>query len=714
MSVDEVREVLDFLAYNFRSTWDARATKLFKSLDPGAWARVRRNPVRLLNEGGDDLLKRVADDRGLRADIDEAAQGLRRYLDSPGSYDPDARALKLAAYFSPEFGVAEFLPTYSGGLGILAGDHLKAASDLGLPLVGVGLLYREGYFRQALDGSGWQKESYPRVDPSDQPLVPLTNADGSPLLVEVEMAGRPCAARIWKATVGRVDLLLFDCDVESNHPDERSVTDRLYGGDREHRLRQEIVLGIGGVRALRAVGLDPNVWHSNEGHAGFLGLERIRELVHQGVDFDEAAESVRPSTVFTTHTPLAVAIDEFDRDLMERYFTGFAAACAVPFDKLLSIGRPPKSERRDPGSPSFNMAVMGIRLAARVNGVSELHGDVSRDLFKTVWPDRKVEDVPIGHVTNGVHVATWLGPGIRELGDGVASPGWVEDAEASWSWVNETSDAQLWSARREGRARLVAFVRHLLRSQLEGRGESGGSLDWIDGVMDPDVLTIGFARRFAQYKRGTLMLSDPDRLRRLLLDDERPLQIVIAGKAHPLDDGGKEMIRTLFEFSLNEDVRDRMVFLEDYDIELGQILTQGVDVWLNNPRRPLEACGTSGMKAAMNGVINCSVLDGWWDEFFDERVGWTIGGRDVSDDLDRQDQTDAESMYQVLENEIVPLFYKRSTGELPTGWIEKMRTCIGELGGRVSAHRMLNDYLEALYEPAAADSQRINTRSGDA
>ncbi|HYN36591.1 MAG TPA: alpha-glucan family phosphorylase, partial [Actinomycetota bacterium] len=408
---------------------------------------------------------------------------------------------------------------------------------------------------------------------------------------------------------------------------------------------------------------------------------------------------------------LAVAIDEFDRDLMEKYFASFAGECGVSFDELLSLGRPSEPERR-PRSPTFNMAVMGIRLAAHVNGVSALHGEVSRDLFKTVWPERAVEDVPITHVTNGVHVATWLGRDVRRLGENAQPSGWVEDPNALWTWAADVPDEELWNARSEGRSRLVGSVRARLRSQLERRGRNSSDLAWTDEALDPDVLTLGFARRFAQYKRATLMLADEDRLRRLLLDQDRPVQIVIAGKSHPLDDGGKEMIRSLLGFSLNEDVRGRIVLLEDYDMELGRLLTHGADVWLNNPRRPLEACGTSGMKAVLNGVLNCSVLDGWWDECYNERVGWAIGGREVSDDLDAQDKLDAESLYGLLETEVVPLFYDRTPSGIPAGWVEKMRANLVELAGRISAHRMLNDYVEKLYEPAARESRKTHARMG--
>ena len=704
-SVIEARRALEALASNMRSTWDHETIELFGRIEPAVWREVRHNPIQFLDRMDDDALIALVDDDSMRAQLERAQSELSNYLENGGIYSARSQRVRAVAYFSPEFGVAEFLPTYSGGLGILAGDHLKAASDLGVPLVGVGLLYREGYFRQSLDKSGWQQESYPRVDPQTMPLRALLDDRGEPVTIEIDLAGKPCKTLVWVADVGRLQLLLLDYDVDSNAPEERAITDRLYGGDREHRLRQEIILGIGGVRAVRAAGIDPDVWHSNEGHAGFLGLERIRELVSSGVGFSSAIDQVRPSTVFTTHTPLAVAIDVFDQELMRRYFTDFAVECGVSFDELMSIGRPEESERKDPGAPTFNMAVMGIRLAAGVNGVSRLHGEVSRDLFKSVWPTLEVDRVPITYVTNGVHVATWLGPEMRALVSSTEPPGWAEDPRAGWGWLDQVVDGDLWKARCDARTRLIAVVRERLRNQLERRGESRNQLEWTQSVLDPNALTIGFARRFAPYKRATLMLADANRLEKLLLDAKRPVQILLAGKAHPIDDAGKEMIRSLLSFSSDERLRARLIFLEDYDMELGRALTQGVDVWLNNPRRPLEACGTSGMKAVLNGVLNCSVLDGWWDECYDDRVGWVIGDRTVSDDLDAQDAQDAEAAYATLENEVVPAFYRRASDGIPAEWIALMRGSIIHLGARVSAHRMLNDYVEQLYEPAAAGSR---------
>ncbi|MDQ3984927.1 MAG: alpha-glucan family phosphorylase [Actinomycetota bacterium] len=667
---------LGALAYNLRSTWDSRARALFEAIDPETWQGVAHNPVALLRKVDRDRLTELAEDEIFLGRLREAAADLEDY-----GRTPNDRLPRPIAYFSPEFGIASFLPTYSGGLGVLAGDHLKAASDLCVPLVGVGLLYRRGYFKQSLDATGYQKEDYPEVDTDLLPLELLRDDDGAPLEVLIDLAGAPCRLRIWRAPVGRVDLLLLDSDVEANEDGVRRVADRLYSGDIEHRLRQEIVLGVGGARALKAAGYEPGVWHSNEGHAGFLGLERIRQLVGIGVDFDEAMNSVRPRTIFTTHTPLPVAIDVFPSDLMERYFTGFAADCGVDFERVMSLGIAPGTD--DGG---FNMAVLGIRLSERVTGVSKLHGDISKGLFKFLWPDLPPEKIPITSVTNGVHTPTWVGPEVGSLAEDRADH--VSDPN---HWVDDIDDSKLWEVRTQARARLVRLIRRRLESG------SGAAHE----VFDDQILTIGFARRFAQYKRATLMLTDPERLRAMLLSTERPVQIVVAGKAHPLDEGGKEMIRSLVEFSSDPEVSSRFVFLEDYDMDLGRVLTQGVDVWLNNPRRPLEACGTSGMKAALNGVLNCSVLDGWWDELFDGENGWRIGGRDVAEDPALQDLRDAAAEYEVLEREVIPLFYDRDEAGLPRGWIRKMRKSIRTLWFQVSAERMMEDYLARLYRPAA-------------
>lgn len=697
-------EVLASIAMNLRWSWDPRAIELFRWVDADAWERAEHDPMKMLGLVAKERLEQLTEDGPFMAFLASVDDNLNRYMSEPRWFQTRRveTDIDTVAYLSPEFGVNEALPTYSGGLGVLAGDHLKAASDLGVPMVAVGLLYRQGYFRQALNADGWQQERYPALDPHAMPLTLMSDGHGAPLKVEVDLAGVRCASQLWLAQVGRVPLLLLDCDIEENDPEERNVTDRLYAGGTEHRLRQEIVLGISGIRALRAAGYDANVFHSNEGHAGFMGLERIRELVvEEGLAFREALEAVRSAMVFTTHTPVPAGIDIYDGDLMERYFTSFAKECGASFEELMALGQA-NPDSGNPHAASFNMAIMGFHLAGRANAVSELHGSVSRSLFSGLWPTVPSDEVPITHVTNGVHTPTWLGPDMAEVFNRRLAPGWAEGGNARWDRIAEVPDAELWRARERARERLVYFVRERVREQLGARGTSDTELARTEEILDPGVLTLGFARRFAQYKRATLMLSNPERLKRLLLSSERPIQVVIAGKAHPRDDGGKDLIRHLVHFSADPEVRGRFIFVEDYDMEVGRILTQGVDVWLNNPRRPLEACGTSGMKAALNGGLNCSVLDGWWNECYDGKNGWAIGTAHEPDDPHDQDRIDASALYNLLEREIVPRFYDRSEGPVPRPWIERVKHAISSLGGFVTAERMVRDYVTALYEPAAS------------
>ena len=615
------------------------------------------------------------------------------------------------AYFSPEYGITAALPQYSGGLGILAGDHLKAASDLGVPLIGVGLLYRHGYFTQSLSAEGWQAERYPASDPNGLPLTQLRDASGSPARIWVALAdGAALAAQVWIAQVGRVPLLLLDSYVEENEPAMREVTDRLYGGGSEHRLSQELLLGIGGVRAVRAFCQatghpEPEVFHTNEGHAGFLGVERIREYVERGLGFDEALEMCRAGTVFTTHTPVPAGIDRFPIELVARQFSGQAAGeAALPVDQVVALG----AETYPGGDPGvFNMALMGMRLAQRVNGVSKLHGQVSREMFTGLWPGFDTADVPIGSVTNGVHAPTWVAPEIMSLAHGSQpAPGDLGDDAAAWDRVAADS-GQVWELRRLLRARLIAQARHRLRASWRQRGASDAELIWIDSVLDENVLTIGFARRVPSYKRLTLMLHDPVRLAELLLDPDRPVQIVIAGKAHPADEGGKLLIQQMVKFADDPRVRHRIVFLPDYDMAMARSLVQGCDIWLNNPLRPLEACGTSGMKAALNGGLNLSVLDGWWDEWFDGADGWAIPSADGVTDPARRDELEAAALYDLLGQSVAPLFYDRGPDGQPRRWLEMVAHTLRTLGPLAQATRMVREYVTELYVPAARSSAAL-------
>jgi starch phosphorylase len=715
---------LSELMLNLRWSWHSETADLFASIDPEAWEASGRDPVAMLSSLQPDRLAALAADPGFLGRLGAAADDLHDYLNGSRWYQrvreeqqanggardqPLAAAPSSIAYFSPEYGITAVLPQYSGGLGILAGDHLKAASDLGVPLVGVGLLYRHGYFTQSLSADGWQGERYPASDPNGLPLELLRNTDGSAVRVTVTLAGgHKLAAQVWLARVGRVPLLLLDSYVEENEPALQEVTDRLYGGGSDHRLRQEMLLGIGGVRAVRAFCAitghpEPEVFHTNEGHAGFLGLERIRTYVGQGLGFDEALEACRARTVFTTHTPVPAGIDRFPRDLIERHFSGEAADPALPVERVLALG----AETYPGGDPHvFNMAVMGMRLAQRVNGVSKLHGAVSREMFSGLWPGFETAEVPIGSITNGVHPATWVAREILDLAD----PGAAALSEGrDWDWdrVAALPAELIWKTRRLLRARLVAQTRERLRASWRQRGASDAELTWIDDALDEDTLTIGFARRVPSYKRLTLMLHDPDRLAELLLGAERPVQIVIAGKAHPADEGGKRLIQQMVRFTDDPRVRHRIVFLPDYDMEMARSLVRGCDVWLNNPLRPLEACGTSGMKAALNGGLNVSVRDGWWDELFDGANGWEIPSADGVPDPDRRDELESAALYDLLATSVAPVFYERDAAGIPGSWVEMIRHTLRVLGPRVQAERMVREYVTTLYAPAARASRAL-------
>lgn len=671
-------QTLTQVASNLRWTWDRDTQALFERLDPALWKATGRDPLRLLAAISAPRWAELSADETVVAAAQAASDRLHDAMESPRWFQGRADSpLGQVAYFSPEFGISETLPQYSGGLGVLAGDHLKAASDLGLPLVAVGLLYAEGYFRQRLNADGMQEERYPPLDPHGLALTPTG------VQITVTLAGDDVRVNVWRVDVGRVQLYLLDTNVEGNTPEGACVTDRLYGGDKEHRIRQEIILGIGGVRALRALGHDPQVFHTNEGHAGFLSLERIRELVAQGVSFDAAVEAVRAGGVFTTHTPVPAGIDQFPLELMHTYFADYAGTLGIDMDRLISIGQ------AEGEHDVFNMAVMGLRLGGRSNGVAQLHGAVSRGMFNHLWPDVPEDEVPIGAITNGVHAHTWVGDHVAALlADGVG-PVWDGADAASWTGVDRVDPAAVWAARAKARAELVAFV----------RSRCG------DALLDPKALTIGFARRFATYKRATLLLSQPDRLRSMLLSADKPVQFVFAGKAHPHDQPGKDMIRDIEIFARQLDVNHRFVFVPDYDMAIARMMYHGCDVWLNNPRRPLEACGTSGMKAALNGALNCSILDGWWDECFDGENGWAINSADDDPDMGRRDAREATSMFGLLEREIVPLFYDRTPEGVPVGWIDKMKHNWRTLGPFVTAARMVRNYTTELYEPAAASSR---------
>lgn len=707
---------LSELATNLRWSWHLGTRWLFESMDPELWQRTGQDPVRLLGEIGNARLDELAADDAFVGRMETVLAEHRAYLTEPRWFQRrvagGAEFPAGIAYFSMEFGVSEVLPNYSGGLGILAGDHLKAASDLGLPLIGIGLWYRMGYFRQSLTADGWQQEHYPSFDPQGLPLSLLTEQNGAPVLVRVVMpGGRTLRARIWVAKVGRIPLLLLDSDIADNDAELRTVTDRLYGGDQDHRIKQEILVGVGGVRAVRAYtrlhGLpDPTVYHLNEGHAGFCGLERIRELTSTDgghLDFDAAVSAVRASTVFTTHTPVPAGIDRFPASLVRYYFGDHQAESTLlpgmQMDKILDFGR-----EADP--QVFNMAHMGLRLAQRANGVSKLHGEVSRGMFNGLWPGFDRDEVPIGSVTNGVHAWTWAAPQWQELAIREAGVERIEGG-SGWELLDRLDAKELWQIRSTLRAHLVDEVRRRVRAAGLERGWSAAELTWTDSVFDPDVLTIGFARRVPTYKRLTLMLRDADRLRRILLDPDRPVQLIVAGKAHPADDGGKALIQQVVRFADEADVRHRIVFLPNYDMAMARWLYWGCDVWLNNPLRPLEACGTSGMKSALNGGLNLSIRDGWWDEMADTSNGWAIPTADGVTDEHRRDDLEAAALYELIEKAVAPTFYDRTEDGLPTRWVEMVRHTLEVLGPKVQASRMVRDYTVGYYGPAAASERRV-------
>lgn len=692
-------EPLREIAMNLGWIADERAQDLFRRIDREHWDYVR-DPAGMLAIEDTERLEELAGDSAFTALATRVRDDLVRSLDAPRWFQlHHAGSLGSVAYFSPEFGVAPGLPQYSGGLGVLAGDHLKAADALGLPLVGVGLFYHHGYFTQEVDGRGEQVARFGRLDPRAMALELVPD-----VRISVEIAGVAVVAQIWQARVGRIPLYLLDTDVDENDDEHRLITDRLYGGGQQERIRQELLLGIGGARALDALGQTPEVFHINEGHAGFLALERIRRaVVDHGLTFAEAEAAVRPGGVFTTHTPVPAGIDRFPRDLMAQHFDSWCGEVGLDLDQLMAIGHEPRDE---PGR-TFNMACMSLRLSGATNGVSKLHGRVSRSMFSDVWPDVPEEEVPIGSVTNGVDATSWTCREMADLFERTVGSDWPEAEPQRWSAVGELSDRELWAIRRTLRERLIRYVRRRLRRQGRRRGLSESQLAWSDQALDPTILTVGFARRFATYKRAALLLSDPERLRQLLLDPQRPVQLVFAGKAHPADRDGQAVLAEVARAAEDPELRHRLVFLEDYDISVARMLVEGADVWLNNPLRPMEACGTSGMKATYNGALNCSVLDGWWDELYDGEVGWAIPSAEWEADPAARDELETLSTFSTLERQVVPLFYERDGDGLPTEWLEMVKRSLTRLCPQISATRMLREYVRDYYEPSAARSRTL-------
>jgi starch phosphorylase len=697
------QERLWALARNLWWSWDYDAGSLFRDLDPVRWRELNQNPVALLNELPLAKLESRAAELVLHGRINYAYRRLQEYLQADRTWGTrHAGVLRPSpvAYFSAEFGIHESLPVYSGGLGVLAGDHIKSASDLAIPLVGVGLFYGQGYFRQRLDEKGWQQEEYLETDVTQLPLEVAIGKNGRPVTIQIETRRGPIHAKVWRVAVGRCDLFLLDSDVEGNSADDRTLTSRLYGGNSRNRIRQELLLGVGGFRALKAMGITPGVLHLNEGHSGFAVLEAVRSrMEEEGIGFDSAVPRVSREVIFTTHTPVPAGHDRFDADLMEEHLGPLRDAMGLSQETLLGLGR----EQPGNHSETFCMTVLGLRLSRRANAVSALHGEVSRAMWTGLVPGKPEDEVPIGHITNGVHVPSWLAPQMFRLYDRHLGTNWHQRSSDARTWENieNVDDGELWETHLSLKSRLLEFVRRRAVEQAERRLEPRESLQRLGKVLSPDALTIGFARRFATYKRANLILRDIENLALMVNDPKRPVQFVFAGKAHPLDEPGKRVLQQIAELMRHSRFGEKFVFVEDYDINVGRYFVQGVDVWLNNPRRPLEASGTSGQKVVLNGGLNLSVLDGWWAEAYDGRNGFAIGNGRTHSNMDVHDARDAEDLHRTLRDEVIPLFYHRDRDGLPRGWIKRMKRTIRTLGWRFNADRMVMDYTQKCYVPAA-------------
>lgn len=703
------------LAHNYWFSWNSTIENIFAQIDQALWSKSYKNPVWFMNHVPQETLEELAKDEIFLERLREVHQNLLHYTNrgtSPIVFENAPEDQPVIAYFSLEYGLALCLTIYSGGLGILAGDHLKSASDLNLPLVGIGLCYQEGYFRQYLTPDGWQQERYPVNDFEELPLTLVHDRDDEPLIISLNLAGQALKARIWKARAGRVTLYLLDTNMPENPQNLRPITSRLYGGDLEMRIWQEVLLGVGGIKALRALGLEPKVIHMNEGHSAFAGLERIREFMSEhNLPFEAAMELVASTSVFTTHTPVPAGNDRFPPDLMQKYFENYAKEMGLAFKVLLALGR---EDPRDDNEP-FCMTVLALKLSRFNNGVSKLHGRVSRNMWQRVWQQYPQEDIPIGAITNGVHTATWVAHDIALLYDRYLGGNWREEADCArvWAMAESISESELWRTHERLRARLVDYVRLRLQNQLRAKGARRRDMEMASEVLDPEALTIGFARRFATYKRANLILHDKERLARLVSNKQKPIQFIFAGKAHPQDNEGKRIIQELIELCRRDDCRHNIIFVEDYDMEIAQYMVQGCDVWMNTPRRPLEACGTSGMKALVNGVLNLSTLDGWWDEAYraDNSVGWAIGQGEEYEDAGYQDFVESQTLYNILENDVLHGFYDRAPGGLPRSWVRKMKMALKELVPRFNAHRMVEDYAAKAYIPAFENFKRLEKKS---
>lgn len=711
-NLPEVLNPLLTIANNMWWCWSSDAVELFRRLDRDMWEETYHSPKNMLGMVSQKRLEELSEDDSFVSHMERVKSDLDKYMtmntwfhDSCSDY-----ANMRFAYFSTEFAIHESIPIYSGGLGVLSGDHLKSASDMGLPLVGVGLLYRYGYFKQFLSFDGWQQEEYSENFFVRMPLQPVKDADGKRIEVEIDTPKQKIFARAWKLQVGRVPLYLLDTDYEKNPKEVREITGQLYGGDREMRIRQEIVLGVGGVKLLKALSIDPGVIHINEGHSAFLLFEKMREYIEDhNLSSEEAFQLVKNSCVFTTHTPVPAGNEMFSNELVMKYFEPMSKKLGFTKEAFLKLGSFPVKEIK-PGSPeNFSMTILALRMSNKANGVSRLHATVSREMWSGIWPGLPRKEVPITHITNGIHTNTWISYEFAGLFDRYLGSSWKDEPadHTIWSRVTHIPDAELWRSHERRRERLVSFARARLRHQLERRGASQKTISYADEVLDPEALTIGFARRFASYKRGDLIFRDLERIKKILTNKENPVQIIIAGKAHPQDNNGKEIIKQIVNLSKDPELRHKVVFLEDYDMNVAHYLVQGADIWLNNPLRPEEASGTSGMKAAVNGVINFSVLDGWWPEGYDGENGWIIGSIDQYPDRAYQDEVESKAIYETLEKEIVPLYFTRGTDSIPRGWIKKMKTAMRTLGPVFNTNRMIEEYAKKFYIPSAFEHEKL-------
>ncbi|TXJ21096.1 glycosyltransferase family 1 protein [Brachyspira aalborgi] len=713
-SLPKELEPLLEITKNFWWCWNQKAVNLLRTIDIDNYDEKDHNPIRILGESSQECFYNMLHDDAAMMNLAEVYDEFKTYMNQETWYasldDSQKTENEKIAYFSFEYGLHESLPNYSGGLGILSGDHLKSASDLGLPFIAVGLLYRKGYFRQYLNADGWQQEYDIENDFFNLALEKVLDSNGETMKVDVDLPGRKVYAQIWKANVGRIQLYYLDANIEENSVEDRDITAQLYGGNLETRIQQEILLGIGGIKALKKLGIKPTIYHMNEGHSAFLSLERIRQLmIDDKLDRKTAREVVFSSNVFTTHTPVPAGNDVFPIEMMQKYFVDYIKQIDMSMEEFLKLGKiDPNNQKED-----FCMTVLALNLSAENNGVSELHGHVSRDMWKDIWKGVPAKELPIDSITNGIHTLSWISFDMQNLLDRYLGPRWrTKPLEYGiWERVQKIPDAELWRTHERRKERLIDFCRERLKAQIINRGFTKNEINHAEQILTPEALTIGFARRFATYKRGTLLFRDIERLKKIISNPHRPVQIIFAGKAHPHDNGGKELIKNIAEICRREEFRDHIVFLEDYDINVARYMVQGVDVWLNNPRRPLEASGTSGMKVPPNGGLNFSILDGWWDEAYDGQNGWAIGNREEYTDLEYQDEVESNALYNVLENEIIPLYYERGRDDIPRQWVTAMKWSMQTVCPQFSTNRMVADYFNKFYTNASR--RYINMTSDD-